>query len=168
MAFSAAGPPAGYAGMMGGPSSGHTRVSYKRAPNFLERLGGSMCGSIVGLFLIAGACALLFLNEVCTISLSPPFSLFAREVFERCMSFSLQGRSVHMYNMLVGTSHICKPVKSPDSVYSVLDNQLIYLSGKLSTSGPVSDVEFGVSGKESEPTLGRPTLLLATLTVAGL
>jgi hypothetical protein len=48
--------------------------------------------------------------------------------------------------MLVETHHICKPVKSPDSVYSVLDNQLIYLSGKLSTSGPVSDVDFGVSG----------------------
>lgn len=62
MAFSAAGP-SGYMGM-GGPSSGHTRVSYRRAPNFFERLGGSVCGSIVGLFLIAAACILLFLNEV--------------------------------------------------------------------------------------------------------
>ena len=56
---------------------------------------------------------------------------------------------MHTYNMLVETHHICKPVKSPDSVYSVLDNQLIYLSGKLSTSGPVSDVDFGVSGKKA-------------------
>ena len=68
MAFSPAGPP-GYAAGMGGPSPGHTRVSYRRAPNFLERVGGSLCGSIVGVFLIAGACILLFLNEVTTFSL---------------------------------------------------------------------------------------------------
>ena len=61
----------------------------------------------------------------------------------------MQGRSVHTYNMLVETHHVCKPLKNPDSVYSVLDNQLVYLSGKLSTSGPVSDPNFGVSGKKT-------------------
>ena len=58
MAFSS---PPGYAM---GPSSGHVRVSHKRAPNYLERVGGSACGSLVGLGLIAVACFLLFLNEV--------------------------------------------------------------------------------------------------------
>jgi hypothetical protein len=116
MAFSSGA--AGYSAM-GGPSPGHTRVSYRRAPNFLERLGGSMCGSVVGLGLIAAACILLFLNE---------------------------GRSVHTYNMLVETRQNCNPVKSPDSVYAELDNRLVYLSGKLATSGPVSDPDFGVSG----------------------
>ena len=58
MAFSS---PPGYAM---GPSSGHVRVSHKRAPNYLERVGGSACGSLVGLGLIAVACLLLFLNEV--------------------------------------------------------------------------------------------------------
>ena len=62
----------------------------------------------------------------------------------------MQGRSVHTYNMLVETHDICKPIKSAESVYTALDNQLIYLSGKLATSGPVSDNDFGVSGKEIE------------------
>lgn len=63
MAYSHAAPP-GYAM---GPSSGHVRVNYKRAPNFLERVGGSVCGSCIGLGLIVVSCVLLFLNEVCTI-----------------------------------------------------------------------------------------------------
>lgn len=47
-----------------GPSSGHVRVSYKREPNFLQRVGGSMCGSVIGLGLIAVSCLILFTNEV--------------------------------------------------------------------------------------------------------
>ncbi len=43
---------------------GHVKVGYKRVPNFLERLGSSMVGSVIGLILVAGACALLFWNEV--------------------------------------------------------------------------------------------------------
>lgn len=62
MAFSQ--PPPGYPMAMG-PSSGHVRVNYKRAPNFLERVGGSICGSCVGVGLIIASCFLLFLNEVC-------------------------------------------------------------------------------------------------------
>ena len=139
MAFSAAGPPS-YAGM-----GGHTRVSYKRAPNFLERVGGSLCGSVIGLFLIAGACILLFLNEVGARALS---------LHERpSTSVGVQGRSVHTYNMLVETRNLCKPIKSPDSVFSALDHKLVYLSGKLATSGPVSDNDFGVSGEQVQPLL---------------
>ena len=62
MAFSASRvAPQGY-GM--GPSSGHVRVSYSREPNFLQRVGGSMCGSVIGLGLIAVSCLILFTNEV--------------------------------------------------------------------------------------------------------
>lgn len=59
----------------------------------------------------------------------------------------VQGRSVHTYNMLVETRYLCNPVKSADNVYSALDNKLIYLSGTLSTSGPVTDSQYGVSGE---------------------
>ena len=72
--FSAAGPP-GYA--MGGS---HTRVSYRRAPNFLERVGSSLCGSVVGIFLIFGACILLFFNEVATLT----HSLTNKHTLTRC------------------------------------------------------------------------------------
>lgn len=54
------GPP----GYSAGPSAGHVRVTYRRTPNFLERVGGSVVGSLVGGLLIMGACFLLFLNEV--------------------------------------------------------------------------------------------------------
>lgn len=47
-----------------GPSAGHVQVSYRRAPNFLQRIGGSLVGSVFGVFLVMGACVLLFWNEV--------------------------------------------------------------------------------------------------------
>ena len=59
---------------------------------------------------------------------------------------SVQGRSVNTYNMLVETRGHCNPVKSADSVYSSLDNKLIYVSGKLSSNAPVEDQQFGISG----------------------
>ena len=45
-------------------SRGHVKVQYRRQPNFLERLGSSMVGSVLGLLLVVGACVLLFWNEV--------------------------------------------------------------------------------------------------------
>jgi hypothetical protein len=95
-------------------------VSYKREPNYLQRVGGSMCGSVIGLGLIAVSCLILFTNE---------------------------GRSVHTYNMLVETRGHCNPVKSADNVYSELDNKLIYVSGKLATNGLVADNHYGISGR---------------------
>ena len=59
----------------------------------------------------------------------------------------VKGRSVHTYNMLVETRYLCNPVKSSDNVYGALDNKLIYLSGKLATDGPVTDNQYGVTGK---------------------
>ena len=49
--------------------------------------------------------------------------------------------------MLVETRDICNPVKSADSVYSELDDKLIYVSGKLATNGIVVDSHYGVSGE---------------------
>ena len=69
---------------------------------------------------------------------------------EPTMHLVAQGRSVHTYNMLVETRHVCNPVKSSNSVYSDLDNKLIYLSGKLATSAPVADNQYGVSGNTSK------------------
>lgn len=52
------------------PSHGHTRVSYRREPNFLQRVGNSLVGSVIGLLMVGGACVLLFWNEViCTLKL---------------------------------------------------------------------------------------------------
>lgn len=73
-----------------------------------------------------------------------------QEVFISLVSI-LQGRSVHTYNMLVETRYLCNPVKSADSVFTALDNKLIYLSGKLSTSGPVTDGLYGVTGTLISP-----------------
>ena len=42
----------------------HTRVSYERNRGFLERIGGSLVGILVGLVLITAGCVLLFWNEV--------------------------------------------------------------------------------------------------------
>lgn len=42
----------------------HTKVRYERNPGFLERVGGSLVGILVGLALILIGCALLFWNEV--------------------------------------------------------------------------------------------------------
>lgn len=55
--------------------------------------------------------------------------------------------------MLVETRYLCNPVKSPDSVFSALDNKLIHLSGKLSTSGPVTDSLYGVTGAHTHPVM---------------
>ena len=46
------------------PLHGHTRVSYRREPNFLQRVGNSLVGSVIGVMLVAGACIMLFWNEV--------------------------------------------------------------------------------------------------------
>ena len=54
---------------------------------------------------------------------------------------------MHTYNMLVESRDLCHPINSPDLVYDSLDNKLIYLSGRLSTSGPVADDTYGVSGR---------------------
>ena len=120
------------------PSFGHTRVSYRRAPNFLERVGGSFCGSLVGLGLIAAACILLFLNEV---ALGLPYSPSPLT----CFSLA-QGRSVHRYDMLVETRQLCNSVENPESVYGELDGKLVHVSGKLATSSALSDGYFGVTG----------------------
>ena len=45
-------------------SRGHVKVQYRRQPNFLERLGSSLVGSVLGFLLVVGACVLLFWNEV--------------------------------------------------------------------------------------------------------
>lgn len=100
-----------------GPSRGHVRVSHRRAPNFLERVGNSMVGSVVGVFVVLGACCLLFWNE---------------------------GRSVRTYEMLVEAGDLCNPLRSPDNVYDNLNNKLVYLSGKLATAEPLEDRLFGV------------------------
>lgn len=50
------------------PSHGHTRVSYRREPNFLQRVGNSLVGSVIGVVLVAGACIMLFWNEVDIVS----------------------------------------------------------------------------------------------------
>ena len=42
----------------------HTRVRYERNPGFLERIGGSLAGILVGIVLIVAGCVLLFWNEV--------------------------------------------------------------------------------------------------------
>ena len=47
-----------------GIGGGHIRVRYRREPNFLERIGSSFVGSIIGVFVVVGACVLLFWNEV--------------------------------------------------------------------------------------------------------
>ncbi|XP_078309391.1 transmembrane protein 43-like isoform X1 [Crassostrea virginica] len=41
----------------------HTRVSYRRNPGFLERIGQSLVGVLVGIALLIGASCLLFWNE---------------------------------------------------------------------------------------------------------
>ena len=104
-------------------------------------------GSLIGGLLIVGACFLLFLNEVRAAK-----RVGRREgggTCENVLNLSLppQGRSVHTYNMLVETRDLCNPLKSPENVYSSLDNKLIYLSGRLSTDAPVEDDLYGVSGR---------------------
>ena len=55
----------------------HTRVSYERNPGFLERIGGSLVGILVGLVLITAGCVLLFWNEV---SMEEKISHIARKL----------------------------------------------------------------------------------------
>lgn len=43
---------------------GRTRVTYQRNPNFLERVGGSLVGILVGIVLLVVGSGLLFWNEV--------------------------------------------------------------------------------------------------------
>lgn len=42
----------------------HTRVTYRRNPGFLERIGQSLIGILVGIVLLIVASCLLFWNEV--------------------------------------------------------------------------------------------------------
>ena len=53
----------GYFGGVPSPDS-HTRVSYHRKSGYLERVGGSFCGSLFGIGVVFAAVMLLFYNEV--------------------------------------------------------------------------------------------------------
>jgi len=43
-----------------------TRVTYRKNPNFIERIGSSLAGIVVGIALIGVSCYLTFWNEVRT------------------------------------------------------------------------------------------------------
>ena len=41
-----------------------TRVTYRKNPNFIERIGNSLAGIVIGIGLISVSCYLIFWNEV--------------------------------------------------------------------------------------------------------
>ena len=56
----------GSGGWSHGDADRVTHVSYHRRPGFFEQAGNSVCGAVVGVFLIIACCPLLFMNEVCS------------------------------------------------------------------------------------------------------
>ena len=41
-----------------------TRVTYRKNPNFIERIGNSLAGIVIGIGLLGVSCYLIFWNEV--------------------------------------------------------------------------------------------------------
>ncbi|XP_062577623.1 transmembrane protein 43-like [Saccostrea cucullata] len=84
----------------------HTRVSYRRNPGFLERIGQSLIGVLVGIALLIGASVLLFWNE---------------------------GRAVKTAKSL---DEGLSKVKVQENIFGINTNNdgaLIYITGELST-----------------------------------
>ncbi|CAI8033505.1 Transmembrane protein 43 [Geodia barretti] len=81
--------------------------------------GGRSCVLVLGIIMVICACMWLMWNE--------------REY-------------ANTYNMLVETQSECTPLPSSEIVNPILNEKLIYITGKLGTSGPVYDNQFNVSG----------------------
>ncbi|CAH1784094.1 unnamed protein product, partial [Owenia fusiformis] len=96
----------------------YTRVSYRRNPNFFERVGNSCVGIVVGFLLITGAVFLLFWNE---------------------------GRAVQTSKSLdEGLDNVVQ-LKTVDVAFEHNNGKLVYLSGSLKTSEILRDDTYGVA-----------------------
>ncbi|KAJ8301280.1 hypothetical protein KUTeg_020267 [Tegillarca granosa] len=105
-------------GYMPNMGDSHTRVTYRRNPNFLERVGNSLVGVLVGLAMLLAASALLFWNE---------------------------GRAVQTAQSL--DEGLAMAV-SLDDIYQPYDEnngKLVHISGALKTEQAVEDPTFKVS-----------------------
>eukprot|EP01137_Pigoraptor_chileana_P015944 Opistho-2@5554 len=113
-------------GYGGGPAYGgygnpnqYTRVTYTANPNFVQRVGNSMCGFIFGLLVLTAAFPLLFWNE---------------------------GRAVQTAEALDEGLHACVPIGWSQEGFNVgaYDGRLVHTVARLSSNKGVEDVDFAV------------------------
>lgn len=103
-----------------GPSddaSGPDSVAEVTEKSWLQRIGESFAGVIVGFLLIIGSCVLLFWNE---------------------------GRAVTTARSLAEGAGIVRSVSS-EKLDTNNDGKLVHVAGNLTPSGPATDAEFGMT-----------------------
>ncbi|KAK3101722.1 hypothetical protein FSP39_005826 [Pinctada imbricata] len=96
----------------------HTRVTYRRNPGFLERVGNSLVGILVGIVLLIGSSALLFWNE---------------------------GRAVRTAKSLDEGLSLVLPIQSAFSINNENNQKLVHVIGDLQTDKALRDDIYGVS-----------------------
>jgi hypothetical protein len=97
-------------------SQGDDEVVETTETSWLQRIGQSVAGILIGIVLIVASCVVLFWNE---------------------------GRAVKTARSLSEGAGVVKSVAA-DSVDPANDGKLIHVMGVLSTGGPATDEEFGV------------------------
>lgn len=95
----------------------HTRVSYRRNPNFCERIGNSLVGILVGIVLLFVACALLFWNE---------------------------GRAVQTAKSLEEGLSAVVPLENINVPFNDNNGKLVHLSGPLKTDKSLYDPSYNI------------------------
>lgn len=95
-----------------------TRVTYRKNPNFLERIGSSLAGILVGIALIGVSCYLIFWNE---------------------------GRAVQTAKSLEEGLNSVVPLGSADVVFDKNNGKLVHLTGPLQTDKFLFDDTYNVA-----------------------
>lgn len=96
----------------------HTQVRYERNPGFLERVGSSLVGILVGLVLIVAGCVLIFWNE---------------------------GRAVQTAKSLDEGLRLAVNVPNPDVISMENNGKLVHIVGLLATEKALSDSDYSVA-----------------------
>ncbi|XP_071123741.1 transmembrane protein 43-like [Mytilus edulis] len=95
----------------------HTRVSYRRNPNFFERIGNSLVGILVGIALLVVASGLLFWNE---------------------------GRAVQTAKSLDEGLSIVVSLENIDVPFDQNNGKLVHLAGPLKTEKSLLDPTYNI------------------------
>ncbi|XP_071082598.1 transmembrane protein 43-like [Haliotis cracherodii] len=105
-------------GMHNMPGNSHTSTTYRRNPNFCERIGNSLVGIVVGFILIFVASWLLFWNE---------------------------GRAVQTARSLEEGLSIVVPLQTTDVAFEGNNGKLVHLQGHLQTHKMLYDPVYHIS-----------------------
>jgi len=102
-------------------SDSHTTVTYRNDdtsnPGYFQRVGNSLCGIGIGFVILIASFPVLFFNE---------------------------GRAVQTAKSLYEGLNMVIPLSSIDTSHEEHNNKLVHLSGKITTSLPLTDSDFGI------------------------